>query len=132
MKKALSLVEVLISVMLLSIIITTILQIKQNNLLFLEKFKQTSINNSYISLLVTSKTNNRNRNIYLSDKIDFNDDDIRQELKSVKINIKDEELDDIILPQNDYIKTAKVVKSTYTIVSDDNLPKNIYFTFKLQ
>ncbi len=130
MKKALSLVEVLIAIVLLTVIISVILQIQQNNIFFLEKFKNNSLYNSYISLIVTSNENKlRNENIYLSDKVNLNDDDIRKEFKEIKINIKDIEDKDIDLPKNDYIKTAKIIKSIYTI--EDKSAKTFY-TFKLQ
>ncbi|MEA3290247.1 MAG: hypothetical protein U9Q04_08735 [Campylobacterota bacterium] len=129
MKKSISLVEVLVSIVLLTVVIAASLQIKQNNLHNLEVFEQKSTNNSYISLSVSSSTSMRNKKVYLSDIVDFGDDDIRKELKEVKVNIKDDELEDVKLPKNDYIHTAKVFESTYTI--EDKTVKKFYtFTLK--
>ena len=132
MKKAISLVEVLISVALLSIVITAVFQMQQNNLFYLEKFKNTSLYSSYISLIVEQSDSSKLKNttIYLSDKVNFDDDDIRKELKEIKIKIKDEEDIDVKLPKNDYLQTAKIIKSTYSI-SDSKASKTFY-KFQLQ
>ncbi len=129
MRKALSLVEVMVSIVLLTIIIATVLQIQQNNIFFLDKFKTSSLYNSYISLIVESSKDLRNESFYLDKKIDLKDDDIRKEFKNIKISVKDIEGEDVELPDNDYIKTAKVIKIIYTI--DDKIKKTFY-TFKLQ
>lgn len=123
-----TLTEVLVSIALLSVVITAVLQIQQNNLNFLEKFKSSSLNDSYISFVV-SNGENRNNDVYISDKVSFKDDDIRKELKEVKVHIKDEKDDDIALPQNDYISNMSSFKSTYTI--EDGFKKTFY-TFKIE
>ena len=129
MKKALSLVEVIVAIVLLTIIIATVLQIQQNNIFFLEKFKNSSLYNSYISLVVEPSNSLRDESFYLSDKVDLKDDDIRKEFKNIKISVKDTEDEEIDIPQNDYIKEAKVVKSTYLI---DGQATKTFYTFKLQ
>lgn len=129
MKKALSLMEVMISIVLLAVVITSVLQIQQNNLYYIEKFKQSSLYNSYISFVAIVSDQKRNKTVYLDDEVPFKDDEIRRELKQVKIKIKDEEQKDITLPKNDYIQTAKIMKSTYSI--DGKVTKSFY-TFKLQ
>ena len=131
-KPALSLVEVLISVMLLTVVISTVLQIKENNIFFLEKFKNTSLNNSYISLVVSNDTNKNDTNIYLGDRVNFDDDEIRREFKTIKIKVKNEDGEDIELPKNDYIPSVKVFNSAYSITSDDKSLTKIFYTFKLQ
>ena len=129
MKKALSLVEVMISIVLLTIIIASILQIQQNNLSFLERFKESSLYNSYISMVATVEDTKRNKTVYLDKVVRFKDDEIRKELKEVKVKIKDEEVDEIELPKNDYLQNAKIYQSTYSI--DDKVVKSFY-TFRLQ
>ncbi|MEA2017724.1 MAG: hypothetical protein U9N59_04690 [Campylobacterota bacterium] len=129
-KKAISLVEVMVSVALISIIIVSILKIKDNNLFFIEKFKTTSLNNGYISLVsIPFNVNMRNEKIRLGDKINFDDDEIRRELKDIKIILEDIKIKDIELPTNDYIKTAEIIHSKYTIEKDIS---KIFYTFKLQ
>ncbi|MEA3384308.1 MAG: hypothetical protein U9Q20_06535 [Campylobacterota bacterium] len=129
MKKALSLVEVMVAILLLTIIITTVLQIQQNNIFFLEKFKNSSLYNSYISLVVETPKSIRNESFILSDKINLDDDDIRKEFKNIKISVKDVKEKDLELPQNDYIKNAIVTKSIYSI---EGKTSKSYYTFKLQ
>lgn len=126
-KSALSLIEILVSIAIISIVITAILQIQQNNLHFLEKFNRSALNNSYISY-AQKEGKNRNKDIYLSDVVDFKDDDIRKELKEIKVHIKDEEDSDMQLPKNDYIQSAKVNKSTYSVAGN----KKIFYTFTIQ
>jgi type II secretory pathway pseudopilin PulG len=55
MKKAFSLVEVLVSVMLIVGVIATIIKTKDNSLFFLEKFKQNSFYNGVISMITQNK-----------------------------------------------------------------------------
>ena len=123
--------EVLISVSLLSVIITTMFQIKENNLFFLSKFSKSSKNNEYMSLSTIAPINItklRNDNIYLDKIVDFNDDDIRKELKNIKVNIKDENINDIDFSTEDFIIKIKIFESIYKI--EDKIQKDIY-TFKL-
>ncbi len=50
-KKAISLIEVMVSIALISTVIVTILKIKDNNLFYIDKFKKASLSNGYISLV---------------------------------------------------------------------------------
>ncbi len=70
----------------------------------------------------------RNETIRVSDKINFNDDDMRKELKNIKIILKDKKLKNIELPKNDYLKDTKVIKSTYSIEKEVS---KVFYTFKL-
>ena len=131
MKKGFSLIEVLISVTLLSVIITTIFQIKENNLFFLDKFKNSSKNNEFVSLatLLENKTNKlRNENIYLDKIVDFKDDDIRKELKNIKVNVKDKDVRELDLSTDEYTLIVNIQKTTYKI--ENKIQKDIY-TFRL-
>ncbi len=117
--------------MLLSVIITTIFQIKENNLFFLSKFANSSKNNEFISLATIEKIDPnklRNSNIYLDKVVDFKDDDIRKELKNIKVNIKDKEQKELDLSTDEYTLNIQILKSTYKI--EDKIQKDIY-TFKL-
>lgn len=127
-KDGFTLTEVLVSVILLSVVIMSILQMQQNSLNFLEKHTKSSLNDSYISFIV-EQGENRNNEVFLSDKVKFEDDDIRKEFKEIKIKIKDEASKDIPLPENDYIQNMKSFKTTYSI--DDKYSK-IFFTFKIE
>jgi hypothetical protein len=124
MRKAISLVEVLVAIILITVVIGTMLQMKSNNLFYLEKFKNTSLYNSYISLVINFDGKQEEETIYLDDIVDFDDDDIRKEFKEIKIKkiINDDE--EIKLPANDYVKTAKVIETTFKI--EDKSFKTFY------
>ena len=125
MKKALSLVEVLISVMLISVVIASILQIKQNNLHFLDKSKESAKNDAYISMVsLVDEKGFRNKNIRLTDVVNFNDDDIRKELKEIKIKVKDEELDPLEFTTDEYTLIVNIKQTNLTI--DDKVQKSFY------
>ncbi len=128
MRKALSLVEVLVAIILITVVIGSMLQMKSNNIFFLEKFNDTILNNSYISFAQSDK-NKEDQNIYLDKVVDFKDDDIRKELKQIKVVSKLDDKEEMKLPNNDYIKTAKILTSTYII--DDKASKTFY-RFELQ
>jgi prepilin-type N-terminal cleavage/methylation domain-containing protein len=127
MKKALTLIEVLVAIMLISVVITAMLNIKSNNLYMLDKFKESTLYNSYISLAVD--TNNlKDQNIYLDNIIKIDDDQIRKELKSIKVVVKNLDDDEIKLPPNDYVQLATIKKTKFSI--DDR--SKIFYKFKLE
>ena len=129
MKKALSLVEVLVSIVLITLIITALLSIKDTNLSFIEKSAQKEKYRSYISLLAydIESIKNRNKNIFLSDIIGLNDDDFKQEISSIKINVKDEIQETKELENSTF--SYQINKSTYKI---DEKASNSFFTIKIQ
>jgi K+ transporter len=131
-KKSFSLIEVIIAIALLSVVIVTMFKIKENNLFFLDKFKQTSKYNEFISIAtITNKNLNslRNTHIYLDKVVDFDDDDIRKELKNIKVYIKDKELLSINLNDDDFTLNINIIKSQYKI--EDKITKDIY-TFRIE
>ena len=124
-KQAISLIEVLISVMLISVVIASLLQIKENNLHFLEKTKDTIKYNSYISMVsLDNDKKMRNKNIYLGDIVKFKDDDIRKKLKHIKIAVKDQQLDPFIIAKDEYSLTINIKQTTLSI--EDKIKKNFY------
>ncbi|MBD3840504.1 MAG: prepilin-type N-terminal cleavage/methylation domain-containing protein [Campylobacterales bacterium] len=125
MKKGFSLVEVLVSVALISVVISAVLQMQQNNLNFLERFNDTLKTNSLFNLGISNFEDGKH---YFKDLIDFQDDDIRQQIKEFKIEKKTQTLDAIPLPENEYIKNATVEQILYTI--DDKT--RVFYKFKLQ
>ena len=130
-KVAFTLVEVLVSITLISIVIATIFQIKENNIFYLEKFKKSSKLNELISIAIIDEEKQeqgRNKNIYLTKLINFNDDEIRKELKNIKVKVKDEEEDSQELGTNNFDLTLNITKSTYSI---ENKASSIIYKFKL-
>jgi type II secretory pathway pseudopilin PulG len=128
-KKSFSLVEVLVALMLIIIIITSMLQIKENNLNFLSKITKTTHSKEYIASIALENTNRlRDENIYLSDKIDFNDDNLRKILKDIKIKIKDKQLKPLIFNISKYAISINVKQTTLSI---KNKTKQIFYRFSL-
>ena len=130
-KVAFTLVEVLVSITLISIVIATIFQVKENNIFYLEKFKKSSKLNELISIATIDEEKQeklRNKNIYLTKLINFKDDDIRKELKSVKVKVKDEDADSQDLGTEDFDLILNITKSTYSI---ENKVSSIIYKFKL-
>ncbi len=119
---AISLVEVLLSILLLTLVIGTVFKIKDNNLVFLEKFSQSQQFSTYVALAISSYTNKiKNENIYLDEVVDFKDDDIRRKLKLIKVIRRDSEQTKNLGLDANWEYTIKT--STYSI---DSKKINIY------
>jgi len=131
MKKSISLIEVLISVILIAIVIVMIIQMKGNNLFLLEKFKDSTLNNGYI-LFAVNNNEKRNYKMYLSNIVNFEDDEIREELKGIKITVKNKKLKDLTMLRNDYIKSIVFVESTYVLNLNNKTTSRKFYTFKLE
>jgi len=129
-KKSFSLIEVIISISLLSVVIVALFQIKQNNLFYIDRFKQTVKYDEFISLATVLNSNNKlnNTNIYLDELVDFKDDDIRRKLKNIKINKKDISQKEITLNDEDFTININIIKSQYKL--ENKITKDI-FTFTL-
>jgi len=110
--------------MLLSIVIGTIIKIKDNNIAFLEKFSASQQFNTYVSLAISSYTKKiKNENVYLDEVADFGDDDIRRKLKLIKVVRKDKEIQKTSL--GDGVSATLVIrKSTYQV--GDSHKSDIY------
>ncbi len=119
---SISLVEVLLSILLLTLVIGTVFKIKDNNLVFLEKFSQSQQFSTYVALAISSYTNKiKNENIYLDEVVDFKDDDIRRKLKLIKVIRRDSEQTKNLGLDANWQYTIKT--STYAI---DSKKINIY------
>ena len=130
MKKSFTLVEILIAVALISVVIVALIKMGQNNLFLLEKFKTISTNNDYNSLAFYGIDENKteDKNIYLDEVADFKDDDLRRELKEIKVIVKNEKLDDENIPVENFVLTKKVTKTKLTI---ENQQEKDFYRFKL-
>jgi hypothetical protein len=113
--KAISLVEVLMSIMLLTLVIGAVFKIKDSNLEFLERFSKSQQFNTYVAFAISDyKKEIKNENIYLDEIVDFGDDYIRQKLKLIKVIRKDKEGKSTTLG-DDFSLTYKIKKSIYKI-----------------
>lgn len=129
-KKAFSLMEVIISVTLLSVVMLSLLQIKSNNIFILQKASSEEKNKEYLSMAIDSKPySKRNENIYLSRLFNIQDDDLRKELKQAKIKVKDEILDTKDYKNNEVLLKITSFKTSYSL--ENGIKKDIY-KFKLE
>lgn len=92
MKNSFSLIETLIATLLLSITITTLLKMKDNNLFLLSSTYDRDKINGYISIHNVSN-NKEDETINIKDYISLNDDQLREELKDIKVTYKKELID---------------------------------------
>jgi prepilin-type N-terminal cleavage/methylation domain-containing protein len=129
MKKAFSLMEVMIAVSLLSVVVFALFQIKSNNIFILSKATQESKNKEYLMMAMDTKEySKRNKNVYLDRLYSINDDDLRREFKQIKIKIKDEILDTQVFKADNFSLEVKEFKTTYSF--ENGIKKDIY-RFKL-
>lgn len=120
--------EVVIATILLSTVMISLFQIKSNNIFILEKSeKNKEEKNNLLLAIDTDEVSNRNKNIYLDKLFNIKDDDLRRELKQVKVKVKDELLDTKDIEYDDFILKITEYKTTYSL---DNIKKDIY-RFKL-
>jgi len=98
MSKGFTLIEVMISVVIISIVIAGLLEMRGNSThLFMQFSKQSSMN-QYASLLLSNEVYGfENKKMGLDRLVqDFNlDNDLRRELKNIKIELTYQELDKI-------------------------------------
>jgi len=121
--------EVLVSIILITVVIAALLSIKQNNLSIMEKSNEKEAYRSYISVLAydIESINNRNKNIFLSDVLDMNDTDFKEEINSIKINVKDEIIESKDVKNSSF--SYSLIKSTYKI---EEKITNSFFTLKIE
>jgi len=119
MKKAFSLMEVIISIVILSFVMITLIQIRNENIFLVSKSNQKNYIEDYIMLSIDFNDDilDKNENIFLSDKYNFENDDIRKVLKDIQIDIQDKKLE------------SKNINSEFNI----NMKTNIFYRdIKLQ
>lgn len=130
MNRAFFLIEVLISIVLISGVILTLFKIKENNLNFLDKYYSSNSFSSFISIfaLNNTKIENKNSTVYLNDIIEFKDDTIRKKIKSVKAKIDEDKLDNKEIKSEDFTINIDTYESKYII---DNEVQRTVYTVKL-
>lgn len=133
MKKAFSLIEVIIAISILSIVMIALIQIKSDNIFLISKSNTKSQLNDYIQLSVDfkrlSEENKNDIEEYLDKKFNFENDDIRKELKEIKVKIREEKEKEYKIDTN--IKTLNITTYSRTYSLDDKIKKKIY-NFKIE
>lgn len=130
MKKAFSLMEVIVAITMLSVVMISLLQVKSDNIFLIQKSDEKAKLNDYASLAMDlNETNDRNENIYLDRIYRFSDDELRKELKPIKVKIKDKQISSETIKNDIYDLNITTYSTTYNI--DDNINKSIY-SFKIE
>lgn len=132
MKKAFSLMEVIIAIVMLSAVMITLLKIKSENIFLISKNDENTKSNDYVLLSVDfeDEISNKNEDIFLDKKYQYINDDVRKELKDIKILIKDDKIESKSIESDlNYINTT-IFSRTYSL-ENSNIKKKIY-TFKIE
>ncbi len=130
MKKSFSLMEVIIAVVMLSVVMLTLLQIKSDSIFIVSKNNEQSKLIDYMQLVVNmSNEEKKNENIFLDRIYNFDNDEIRKEFKDIKIKVKSEQVD-----SQDYNTDSvnfKIITNANSYSINADIKKNIY-TFKIE
>ena len=130
MKKAFSLVEVVIAITMLSVVMITLLQIKSDNIFMISKSDEKAKLNDYALLAIELRTaDNKNENLFLGRTYSFENDDLRKELKDIKVKIKDTKEKSTAI-DNELMKINITTYSTTYSIKED-FKKKIY-SFKIE
>jgi len=122
--------EVIIAVVMLSVVMLTLLQIKSDSIFLVSKSNEQNKLRDYIQLVVNiDNENKKNENIFLDKIYRFKNDDIRKEFKDIKIKVKSEQIN-----SKDYSFNSvnfKIITNENSYSIGDDIKKNIY-TFKIE
>ncbi|QKF78422.1 prepilin-type N-terminal cleavage/methylation domain-containing protein [Arcobacter defluvii] len=131
-KKAFTLMEVIISVVLLSVVMITLLQIKSENIFMVSKSDERAKINDYILMAIDFNDTifDKNENINIENKYKFENEKLRAELKDIKVSIKDENLDSLTLESNHNSLNFTTYYRSFFMENSD-IKKKIY-TFKFE
>lgn len=124
--------EVIIAIVMLSVVMITLLKIKSENIFLISKNDENTKSNDYVLLSVDfeDEISNKNEDIFLDKKYQYINDDMRKELKDIKILIKDDKIESKSIESDlNYINTT-IFSRTYSL-ENSNIKKKIY-TFKIE
>lgn len=119
-----TLIEVLISLVLITIVITATFSVQSKSISFFDKMKSSSKNSSLISMGVYKNE----QTTYLSELANFKDDGIDRELKKYKLKIDE----DIIKKDTQNLENVAIeitTKQKVITLNSDIIKK--YYSFKL-
>ena len=103
-RKAFTLIEVMIAVVIISTVIMALIQMYANNTHIFASFKKQAKINQYASVLISNENYGfKNKSIHLYDMVrDFDiEDDLRRELKETKVKVIYKELRTIDMSEQD-------------------------------
>lgn len=127
MKSSFSLLETLIATLLLTITITSLLKMKENNLYLLSSTKDRDKQNGYISIHSVSDKQD-DESIDFKNYISLNNDNLREELKEVRIEYKKELEDSIDLELKNFKLNFSIYQEQY---KNEKLGNKIFYRVTL-
>ena len=131
MKKAFSLMEVIIAIVILSVVMVALLKIKSENISIVSKSEQKIKLNEYILLAIDFKDKIENKNEDISlEKYKYENDDLRKELKDIKVSIKDEKIDTRTIMNVSNNINVTIFSRTFSLENSD-IKKKLY-SFKIE
>lgn len=132
MKKAFSLMEVIISVVILSVVMITLLQIKSNNIQLASKSEEKNKSNDYIlmALSFNDSITNKNESVLIDKKYTYDNEEINEEIKNRKVNIKDDKLESKTIESHRNSINISTSFRSFSVENSD-IQKKIY-TFKIE
>ena len=132
MKKAFSLMEVIISVVILSVVMITLLQIKSNNIQLASKSEEKNKSNDYIlmALSFNDSITNKNESVLIDKKYTYDNEEINEEIKNRKVNIKDDKLESKTIESHRNSINISTYFRSFSLENSD-IQKKIY-TFKIE
>ncbi len=132
MKKAFSLMEVIISVVILSVVMITLLQIKSNNIQLASKSEEKNKSNDYIlmALSFNDSITNKNESVLIDKKYTYDNEEINEEIKNRKVNIKDDKLESKTIESHRNSINISTSFRSFSLENSD-IQKKIY-TFKIE
>ena len=132
-KKSFSLMEVIIAVMILSVVMVALLQIKTENIFLISKTNERVKLNEYVQLSIDLKKineeNSENIEFFLDKKYPFVNDDIRKELKEIKVDIREKKEDEYKIETTSEDLNIIIYSRTYSI--NEDIKKKI-LNFKIE
>ena len=125
--------EVIIAVMILSVVMVALLQIKTENIFLISKTNERIKLNEYVQLSIDLKKvneeNSENIEFFLDKKYPFVNDDIRKELKEIKVDIREKKEDEYKIETPSENLNVTIYSRTYSI--NEDIKKKI-FNFKFE
>ncbi len=128
-KDAFTLIEVMVSVMIITVVIASLLKMKSNNSYMLNSLKNQSNTKQYISLLIPNKDYGyENKETRLDALIkEFNvDDELRKKLKNLKVKIIYKKIISLDLSEVEDTASSMVLEVGQNILKTDKFSTNIY------
>lgn len=124
--------EVIISVVILSVVMITLLQIKSNNIQLASKSEEKNKSNDYIlmALSFNDSITNKNESVLIDKKYIYDNEEINEEIKNRKVNIKDDKLESKTIESHRNSLNISTSFRSFSLENSD-IQKKIY-TFKIE